>query len=146
MEKFKNEKKEQDFVFSKSIKAGTRIYYLDVKRSKNLDLYLSITESKKKFQNDDINAPAIIEKHKIFLYKEDFDKFTDALTEIIDFIKQDNLTNGAIDCRDKHNYKVEEIKEPITTEEEIKESIIDKEETAPKEEEKKYDFDVDFEI
>lgn len=86
MEEFKNERKEQEIVFSKSVKAGKRIYYLDVKRSRNNDLFLAITESKKKFAEDE-NAPVMYEKHKIFLYKEDFEKFSEGLEEVIKFIK-----------------------------------------------------------
>jgi len=99
MEDFRNEKKEQDIIFSKAVKAGKRIYYLDVKKSRNNDLFLSVTESKKKFLSDEENAPFSIEKHKIFLYKEDFEKFQDALTEIIDFINRNNEANGAQDIR-----------------------------------------------
>ena len=85
MEEFKNERKEQEIVFSKSVKAGKRIYYLDVKRSRNNDLFLAITESKKKFAEDE-NAPVMYEKHKIFLYKEDFEKFMTGLQQAIQFI------------------------------------------------------------
>lgn len=99
MEDFRNEKREQDIIFSKAVKAGKRIYYLDVKKSRNNDLFLSVTESKKKFLSDEENAPFSIEKHKIFLYKEDFEKFQDALTEIIDFINRNNEANGAQDIR-----------------------------------------------
>ncbi len=99
MEDFRNEKREQDIIFSKAVKAGKRIYYLDVKKSRNNDLFLSVTESKKKFLSDEENAPFSIEKHKIFLYKEDFEKFQDALTEIIDFINRKNEANGAQDIR-----------------------------------------------
>lgn len=99
MEDFRNEKKEQDIIFSKAVKAGKRIYYLDVKKSRNNDLFLSITESKKKFLSEEENAPFSIEKHKIFLYKEDFDKFQEALTEILDFINRNNAANGAQDIR-----------------------------------------------
>ncbi|MCQ2330242.1 MAG: PUR family DNA/RNA-binding protein [Paludibacteraceae bacterium] len=102
MEDFRNEKKEQDIIFSKAVKAGKRIYYLDVKKSRNNDLFLSITESKKKFLSDEENAPFSIEKHKIFLYKEDFDKFQEALTEILDFINRNNAANGAQDIRFRH--------------------------------------------
>ena len=134
MEEFKNERKEQEIVFSKSVKAGKRIYYLDVKRSRNNDLFLAITESKKKFAEDE-NAPVMYEKHKIFLYKEDFEKFTDALTEIIGFI---NENNAARDIREFRSYRNEQ---PATVVEEAPAV-----EAAPATEEKKYDFDVDFEI
>ena len=139
MEEFKNERKEQEIVFSKSVKAGKRIYYLDVKRSRNNDLFLAITESKKKFAEDE-NAPVMYEKHKIFLYKEDFEKFTDALTEIIGFINENNAANGARDIREFRSYRAEQ---PVVAEV-AEEAPV--EEAAPVTEEKKYDFDVDFEI
>ena len=65
-----DEKKEPEIVYSRSVKAGKRIYYLDVKKARNEDLYLCITESKKKSSADDANPQ--FEKHKVFLYKEDF--------------------------------------------------------------------------
>ena len=136
MEEFKNERKEQEIVFSKSVKAGKRIYYLDVKRSRNNDLFLAITESKKKFAEDE-NAPVMYEKHKIFLYKEDFEKFTDALNEIIGFINENNAANGARDIREFRSYRNEQ---PSFVAE------APAEEVAITTEEKKYDFDVDFEI
>ena len=139
MEEFKNERKEQEIVFSKSVKAGKRIYYLDVKRSRNNDLFLAITESKKKFAEDE-NAPVMYEKHKIFLYKEDFEKFTDALTEIIGFINENNAANGARDIREFRSYRAEQ---PVVAEVVEEAAAV---EAAPVTEEKKYDFDVDFEI
>ena len=139
MEEFKNERKEQEIVFSKSVKAGKRIYYLDVKRSRNNDLFLAITESKKKFAEDE-NAPVMYEKHKIFLYKEDFEKFTDALTEIIGFINENNAANGARDIREFRSYRAEQ---PVVAEVAEEAAAV---EAAPVTEEKKYDFDVDFEI
>lgn len=81
-----DEKHEPEIVFSKSVKAGKRIYYLDVKKARNEDLYLCITESKKK-QVGEAEVPQF-EKHKIFLYKEDFVHFMEALNESVDFVKQ----------------------------------------------------------
>ena len=77
------EKRDDGIVYSKSIKAGKRIYYLDVKRSRNNDLFLSITESKKKVYGTDQDIQVRYEKHKIFLYKEDFDKFLEGLNDVI---------------------------------------------------------------
>ena len=82
-----NEK--NDIVFFKKVNAGKRIYYIDVKRNKKDELFLSITESKKVF-NDEKSEEAVFEKHKIFLYKEDFDKFTNALNESLEYIKEQN--------------------------------------------------------
>ena len=79
------DRKEPEIVYSHSVKAGKRIYYLDVKNARNEDLYLCITESKKKMGNED-EAPQF-EKHKVFLYKEDFAHFMEGLNDVISFIK-----------------------------------------------------------
>jgi hypothetical protein len=78
---------EKDMLFSKTIKAGSRVYYIDVKKSKKEDLYITITESKRISQKGE-EVPRY-EKHKLFLYKEDFDKFKDALNEAIDYTHKD---------------------------------------------------------
>jgi len=83
------EKKDNEIIYSKSIKAGKRIYYLDVKKSRNEDLFLAITESKKKVNGFDQDAQVTYEKHKIFLYKEDFSKFVEGLEDVIGFIKRE---------------------------------------------------------
>lgn len=67
-------------IFSKAVRAGKRTYFFDVKATKGNDYYLTITESKKRFGDD---GKFYYEKHKIFLYKEDFDKFADGLTEAV---------------------------------------------------------------
>jgi len=87
--KIEIERRENDIVYSKAIKAGKRIYYLDVKRSRNNDLFLAITESKKKITGTDDDIQVSYEKHKIFLYKEDFDKFAEGLEDVIGFIKHE---------------------------------------------------------
>jgi hypothetical protein len=87
--KFELEKKDNEIIYSRAIKAGKRIYYLDVKKSKNDDLFVAITESKKKVTGYDVDAQVTYEKHKIFLYKEDFEKFTDGLEDVINFIKRE---------------------------------------------------------
>ena len=79
------EREDKEIVFSKSIKAGKRMYYLDVKKDRRNDLFLSITESKRKSVTED--GQFIFEKHKIFLYKEDFDKFESAFKETLDFMR-----------------------------------------------------------
>jgi hypothetical protein len=78
-------KNEPEIVYSRSIKAGKRIYYLDVKKARNEDLYLCITESKRK-QMGESEAPQF-EKHKVFLYKEDFVHFTEGLNDVIAFVQ-----------------------------------------------------------
>ncbi len=85
------EKKDNEIIYSKAIKAGKRIYYLDVKKSRNEDLFLAITESKKKItgNGDEQDVQVTYEKHKIFLYKEDFSKFMEGMEDVISFIKQE---------------------------------------------------------
>lgn len=79
------ERREQEIVYSRSVKAGKRIYYLDVRKARNEDLYLCITESKRR-QSDAEEAPSF-EKHKLFLYKEDFAHFTEGLEDVIAYVK-----------------------------------------------------------
>lgn len=82
----------RDEVFSKSVRAGKRTYFFDVKSTKNDDYYLTVTESKKRFNPD--NGKFTYEKHKLFLYKEDFGKFTEGLEEAISKIKELKLAQG----------------------------------------------------
>ena len=91
MENFKKrnlqaEDGDKDIVFSKSIKAGKRIYYLDVKKNRKDEMYLAITESKKIVSGEGENVQVNFEKHKIFLYQEDFSKFIAGLDEVVRFI------------------------------------------------------------
>ncbi len=82
----------RDEVFSKAVRAGKRTYFFDVKSTKGDDYYLTITESKRRFNND--SGKFFFEKHKLFLYKEDFGKFTEGLNEAIDKIKALKLEQG----------------------------------------------------
>ena len=75
----------RDEIFSKAVRAGKRTYFFDVKTTKGNDLYLTITESKKKTNHD---GKSHYEKHKIFLYKEDFEKFSLGFDEAIDKIQE----------------------------------------------------------
>jgi hypothetical protein len=85
MEKNQEERREQEIVYSRSVKAGKRIYYLDVRKARNEDLYLCITESKRR-QAEGEEAPSF-EKHKVFLYKEDFAHFTEGLQDVIAYVQ-----------------------------------------------------------
>lgn len=76
--------RERDEIFSKSVRAGKRTYFFDVKTTKGNDYYLTITESKKRFGED---GKFYYEKHKLFLYKEDFDKFIEGLHESVEKIR-----------------------------------------------------------
>lgn len=78
------ERREPEIVYSRSLKAGKRLYYLDVKRARNEDLYLCITESKRKVLGED-ELPTF-EKHKLFLYKEDFESFSECLQDVMNYV------------------------------------------------------------
>ncbi|MDD2952379.1 MAG: DUF3276 family protein [Parabacteroides sp.] len=80
---------DREILYSKAIKAGKRIYYLDVKRNLKDDLFVAVTESKK-IQSKD-GSQISFEKHKIFLYKEDFEKFMEGMQDVISYIKSSNL-------------------------------------------------------
>jgi Protein of unknown function (DUF3276) len=75
---------DREEIFSKSVRAGKRTYFFDVKSTKGNDYYLTITESKKRFGDD---GKFFYEKHKLFLYKEDFEKFAEGLNEAVAHIK-----------------------------------------------------------
>lgn len=77
---------DKEIVFSKAIKAGKRIYYLDVKKNRKDEMFLAITESKKVILGEGDDSQVSFEKHKIFLYKEDFEKFMGGLQQAIQFI------------------------------------------------------------
>lgn len=77
------DQQDRDEIYSKVIRAGKRTYFFDVKATRGEDYYLTITESKKIF---DMDGNSHYEKHKIFLYKEDFDKFGQGFDEAIGFI------------------------------------------------------------
>ena len=81
---------DRDEIYSNAVKAGKRTYFFDVKATRNNDYYLTITESKKKFDN---NGNPSYEKHKVFLYKEDFEKFIQGLNEAVGFIAQKQGTS-----------------------------------------------------
>jgi hypothetical protein len=79
----------RDEIYSAKVKAGKRTYFFDVKSTRSNDYYLTITESKKRFKEDGFTY----EKHKIFLYKEDFNKFLEALTNTVNHVKHELMPN-----------------------------------------------------
>lgn len=85
MEDQRNNDREE--IFSKKVKAGKRTYFFDIKSTRANDFYLTITESKRRVNGDQFSY----EKHKIFLYKEDFIKFVEALNETVDHVKNELL-------------------------------------------------------
>jgi hypothetical protein len=102
-------------IHSKAVRAGKRTYFFDVKATRRNDYYLTITESKKRFNRD---GKFFYEKHKLFLYKEDFDKFADSLNEIIEFIREANPQPIEIDEKESHSR---------VNHEESKEAAVEKE-------------------
>jgi len=94
--KGENKKEERNIIHTKTIRAGKRTYFFDVKSTRNNEYYLTITESKRKFSDD---GKFYYEKHKVFLYPEDFEKFTDALSEIIGYINA-NQPDTSLDSPD----------------------------------------------
>ena len=104
--------KEREEVFSKKVRAGKRTYFFDVKATRSNDYYVTITESKKRFED------GVFIKHKIFLYKEDFEKFAEGLNDVVAYIKDNQevvekryepgYDNGAIagdsDAKDEFSF------------------------------------------
>jgi hypothetical protein len=84
----KGNSKRRDDIYSKSLRAGNRTYFFDVKSTKSEELYLTITESKRRFNND--NGKFFYEKHKLFLYPEDFESFKSYFEETLEKIYEMN--------------------------------------------------------
>jgi len=94
-----NSKSERQEIFSKKIRAGKRTYFFDVKTTKGNDYFITITESKKSFEDGSFV------KHKIFLYKEDFNKFMEALTDTVNHVKTELMPDFNFDefSRDRYH-------------------------------------------
>lgn len=88
-------------IFSKKIRAGKRTYFFDVKSTKGNDYFITITESKKRFEDGSFV------KHKIFLYKEDFNKFMEALGETVNHVKTELMPDFNFDEFSRENYQHE---------------------------------------
>lgn len=103
------EQKDRNEIFSKRVRAGKRTYFFDIKATRSNDYYLTITESKRKYKEDGFTY----EKHKIFLYKEDFAKFVTALGETVDHVKDELMPEVDFDQFDSENaeYSVENASE-----------------------------------
>lgn len=82
-------KNNREDIYSNAVRAGKRTYFFDAKATRNGDYYLTITESKKRYNKEGNHT---FEKHKIFLYKEDFDKFSNGILEAIEFLENANQT------------------------------------------------------
>ena len=118
MEEFKKKKNvemnEKEILFSQAIKAGKRIYYLDVKKNRKDELFLAITESKKVVMGEGDDSLVSFEKHKIFLYKEDFDKFMTGLQQAISFIEEEQ--GSYAEQEEKEEDKTAVLEENISSE------------------------------
>ena len=98
---YDNNEKRMDSVYSKRIRAGKRrTYFFDVRTTRGNDYYLTITESRKRFNDDGYD------RHKIFLYKEDFNKFLKALNEAVDHVKTELMPDFDFDAFN-HEYDEE---------------------------------------
>jgi hypothetical protein len=100
-------------IYSQRVRAGKRTYFFDVKSTRSNDYYLTITESKRKFKDENYSY----EKHKIFLYKEDFAKFVEALQDTIDHVKGELLSEEALADMERLE---QEAPETATVDEELK--------------------------
>jgi len=98
-----NEKTVKEEIYTKVVRAGKRTYFFDVKATRKEDYYLTITESKKRLGKE---GKIFYEKHKIFLYKEDFDKFADGLKDAVTFI-----ANGKTEIKTETVHSEEETKQ-----------------------------------
>jgi hypothetical protein len=85
MEENEIKDRERGEIFSRAVRAGKRTYFFDVKATVGEEQYITITESKRRFNNE--QGKFFYEKHKLFLYKEDFDKFANGLSDVIEFIR-----------------------------------------------------------
>jgi hypothetical protein len=95
---YENNDKKMESVYSKRIRAGKRrTYFFDVRATRGNDYFLTITESRKRFNEDGYD------RHKIFLYKEDFNKFIKALGEAVDYVKTELMPNFDFDAFN-HDY------------------------------------------
>ncbi len=115
------DKKDNRFesVYSQKVKAGKRrTYFFDVRKTKGSDFYVTITESTRRFEDDSYS------RHKIFLYKEDFNRFVDSLQDVVDHIKNDLLPDYDYDEftrrheeREREYKKSQELENDFKTEE-----------------------------
>ena len=93
------DKRDNEEIYSKKVRAGKRTYFFDVKSTKANDYFITITESKKRFED------GTFVKHKIFLYKEDFNKFVEAFEETISYVKTELMPEYNFDEFTREMYK-----------------------------------------
>ena len=106
---YDNNDKKMESIYSKRIRAGKRrTYFFDVRATRGNDYYLTITESRKRFNDNGYD------RHKIFLYKEDFNKFIKALTEAVDYVKTQLMPDFDFDAYNHDDVEAEHEPEEIT--------------------------------
>ena len=113
--KYENNDRKMESIYSKRIRAGKRrTYFFDVRATRGNDYYLTITESRKRFDDNGYD------RHKIFLYKEDFNKFIRALGESIDYVKTDLMPDFDFDAfnHDDANDEMNTVAAPVSVSEE----------------------------
>lgn len=90
---YENNEKKAESIYSKRLRAGKRrTYFFDIRATKGNDYYLTITESRKRFDDNGYD------RHKVFLYKEDFNKFIKALNEAVDYVKTELMPDFDFDA------------------------------------------------
>ena len=120
---YENNDKRMESVYSKRIRAGKRrTYFFDVRATRGNDYYITITESRKKFNENGYD------RHKIFLYKEDFNKFLKALTEAVDYVKTDLMPNFDFDA---YNHDQVAEGDDVAVDTEVAEEVIAVSAAAP---------------
>ena len=106
---YENNDKKMESIYSKRIRAGKRrTYFFDVRATRGNDYYLTITESRKRFNDNGYD------RHKIFLYKEDFNKFAKALNEAVDYVKTELMPDFDFDAFNHDEVEVEHETEEVT--------------------------------
>jgi hypothetical protein len=118
----KPERTEKDVPMSKVIRAGKRTYFFDVKTTLRNDFYLTITESKKKYNRD---GRFIYEKHIVYLYKEDFDVFIDGLSEIIGHVKTMRAAENIEKQKTEHILGKEEVVLAVESDSILEEAVVE---------------------
>ena len=119
-ERLENDSNYRDEIYSVAVRAGKRTYFFDVKSTRRDEFYLTITESKKRFEQD---GNFHFEKHKIFLYKEDFAKFNEGLQEVITFIdqnQQDDTIEENESLKSPDSYSEKEFEEVVYSKDFVK--------------------------
>ena len=125
---YENNDKKMESVYSQRIRAGKRrTYFFDVRETRGNDYYLTITESRKRFNEDGYD------RHKIFLYKEDFNKFLKGMTEAIDYVKTELMPDFDFDAfnhENSENYEGNSFEVKKESSENTSEAVTDESETA----------------